>query len=728
MIHQILRSSLRPGFQRRANRFHSHSQSSAPFLFSAIRFSDDDGGANNRGSTRYLLNTTRRTSWHDARYMARTPEEAFLVNQHSLQNVASTVEVMGTEEKFVEKKEWFPEFSKKAAVAPPHVPSSQRLYAVPAAWTVHLSIGAVYAYSMFTPSLTTSLGVVSNAPMDWSHAEVLPVFSAAAVTFGLTSAALGSWVEKVGPRQACATGALFWSGGLITSAVGVDLHMLPLVYAGYGLLGGIGWAMMYTAPTTSVMKWFPDKRGLATGMALSAFGAGAALAPGLIQALVDCFAVAPDFVGPLSDLSAATATGKDVANSFVELTTLPDGSQVVAETSMMGVPGQPVVVATETDVAKLSYVHTGPGAYALGTGDTGAGKAFVSLGLIYGVLGVAGSRFMQIPDPVWVPDSMREEHHPEEASPDLEETMVKETSKTPNDVGLPASYVATNTVQFPLLWVSVLGNSTGGLALLSSSKVMLTDIWAGIAPDLVTTSFATGYVSALGLGMAVGRFGWAAFSDYLGRQNTYTVFGLIGIPMMGMAPMLNHWAIEAASAGHSVAPLVTTFYAGSVLAISCYGGIFSVLPAYIADLFGPKYAGPILGVSLTAFATAAVGGPMGLAYLRSQSVDAATDNLLQTIRTSDPSSFEQAFGCSINDSEQISRLMDAKTLTIQRLVELAPTGTIDPTPFLYDSTCYAAAGMMGVAALANLMIRPINVREVEAQLEMKKATKDVSET
>ena len=161
--------------------------------------------------------------------------------------------------------------------------------------------------------------------------------------------------------------------------------------------------------------------------------------------------------------------------------------------------------------------------------------------------------------------------------------------------------------------------------------------------------------------------------------------------------------------------LLGAFYGGSVLAITFYGGLFSVLPAYIADLFGQRYAGAIHGKALTAWAASAVCGPMGLAYLRSESYHSAIYDLLALIE--DKAAFESAFGCSLNDTERIETLIDAKTLSISRLMDIVPTGTVDPTPFLYDSTFYVAAGLMGTAFLSNLAIRPLDVKNVLAQLE-----------
>jgi len=245
---------------------------------------------------------------------------------------------------------------------------------------------------------------------------------------------------------------------------------------------------------------------------------------------------------------------------------------------------------------------------------------------------------------------------------------------------------------------------------------MLTDIFAGVSPDIVTPAFSTGYVSALGVGMALGRFGWSAISDVLGRQNTYAVFGL-GIPIVGLTPYLCHMASGAGAGGEVDMWPLMAFYSGSVLTITFYGGVFSVLPAYIADLFGQKHAGAIHGKALTAWALSAVAGPMGLAYLRSHSYKSAVEDLLQAIDRHDASALEPSFGVSINDDVGIQKLMNAKTLTIEKLMELAPEDFVDPSPYLYNTTLYAAAGLMSVAFLSNLAIRPLDLNKGLKQLE-----------
>ena len=156
-------------------------------------------------------------------------------------------------------------------------------------------------------------------------------------------------------------------------------------------------------------------------------------------------------------------------------------------------------------------------------------------------------------------------------------------------------------------------------------------------------------------------------------------------------------------------------------AITFYGGLFSTLPAYIADLFGQKHSGAIHGKLLTAWATSAVVGPMGLAYCRSQAVEDAIQELLRSI--TDKELFHDTFGCTLDDTDSVQTLIDAKTITITRLLEVAPVETMDPTPFLYDSTCYAAAGLMTLSFCANLLIRPLDVANIAGELDRKEKSK-----
>jgi len=552
----------------------------------------------------------------------------------------------------------------------------ERWKVVPPANLVQVSAGGIYCFSMWTIPMTTSLGVVAPAAADWSVASVLPAFSAAAIGMGVTAMTLGGWIEKSGPRLAGVVGAACWGTGLATCGLAVETHSLPLLYAGYSALGGVAWGMLYLSPVDSIMKWFPDRRGLATGITLSAFGVGATVSPAIIQSLLDFYAVAPEFVGPTAQ---------------VALETLADGTQVIAADSGLdgGLVGREVVVATAAQAANSGLDE---GVYLVGTGSTGAGPAFATLGALYGTTAAVASRYCQLPPEGWKPKGF----------------VADESSTAGLHMGLTKSQ-ALSTPSSKLLWLSVFGQATGGLALISSSKIMMADIWATQLPDLVTPAFATTYVTVVGAATAGGRLGWAIASDTLGRKPTYLLFAT-AIPIMGGAPFLTHYAVES-SIGAEV-PLAA-FYGGSVLAMSYYGGLFSVLPAYIADLYGQKHSGAIHGAIMTAWSASAVVGPMGLGVLRSHSEKRAIDSLLGQVS---PADFEKSFGAQI---EQASVLVDAKTVTIARLMEIAPPGVVDPTPFLYDTTCFAAAGLLGVAAVANVSITAPDVPAILAAAKEK---------
>ncbi|MFY9780929.1 MAG: OFA family MFS transporter [Candidatus Baltobacteraceae bacterium] len=145
----------------------------------------------------------------------------------------------------------------------------------PAALCIHLAIGQAYAFSVFNKPLSQLIGVSAPAPGDWSIPALGWIFSLAIVFLGLSAALAGKWVERVGPRKAMFTAALCFSGGLLLSGAGVALHWLWLVYLGYGVVGGIGLGIGYISPVSTLIKWFPDRPGLATGTAIMGFGGGA---------------------------------------------------------------------------------------------------------------------------------------------------------------------------------------------------------------------------------------------------------------------------------------------------------------------------------------------------------------------------------------------------------------------------------------------------------------------
>ncbi|HEV2674849.1 MAG TPA: OFA family MFS transporter [Aliidongia sp.] len=168
-------------------------------------------------------------------------------------------------------------------------PGYNRFMVPPAALAVHLAIGQAYAFSTFNLPLTKLIGITKSAPDDWNLAELGWIFSIAIVFLGVSAAVFGRWVENVGPRKAMFTAALCFGGGFLISAVGIHLHALWLLYLGYGVLGGCGLGIGYISPVSTLIKWFPDRPGMATGMAIMGFGGGAMIAAPLSVFLMNYF-------------------------------------------------------------------------------------------------------------------------------------------------------------------------------------------------------------------------------------------------------------------------------------------------------------------------------------------------------------------------------------------------------------------------------------------------------
>jgi MFS family permease len=175
---------------------------------------------------------------------------------------------------------------RQSAVAPP---GFNRFLVPPAALAVHLSIGQAYAFSTFNVPLTRLIGHSHSAPGDWDLKEVGWIFSIAIVFLGSSAAVSGRWVERVGPRKSMFTAALCFGGGFIVSAFGIHLHQLWLLYLGYGVLGGCGLGIGYISPVSTLIKWFPDRPGMATGLAIMGFGGGALIAAPLSVLLMAHF-------------------------------------------------------------------------------------------------------------------------------------------------------------------------------------------------------------------------------------------------------------------------------------------------------------------------------------------------------------------------------------------------------------------------------------------------------
>jgi MFS family permease len=175
-------------------------------------------------------------------------------------------------------------------------PGFNRWMVPPAALCIHLCIGQAYAFSVFNLPMSKLLGVTQSVPGDWNLAELGWIFSIAIFVLGTSAAIFGRWVEEGGPRQAMFASGVCWALGFFISALGVHLHNLWIVYLGYGVFGGIGLGLGYISPVSTLIKWFPDRPGMATGMAIMGFGGAAFIASPLSVWLMSKFST-PTHIG-----------------------------------------------------------------------------------------------------------------------------------------------------------------------------------------------------------------------------------------------------------------------------------------------------------------------------------------------------------------------------------------------------------------------------------------------
>ncbi|KHT51140.1 OFA family MFS transporter [Alteromonas sp. Cnat2-8] len=542
----------------------------------------------------------------------------------------------------------------------------------PASIAIHLCIGSVYAWSVFNTPLTRDLGVVASSANDWSLSSVVWIFSVAIVCLGLAAAFAGKWLEKVGPRFVGVVAAFLWGGGFIIGSIGISSHQLWLLYLGYGVLGGFGLGLGYVSPVSTLIRWFPDRRGMATGLAIMGFGGGAMIGAPLISALLETFQRAPEYLGAENMVALVTEEGRRFA-----------------ETAAGKVE---VVIASANQAASFGGEA---GVYVVGTGETGAASTFLTLGIAYFIVMMFASFQYRVPKEGWKPEGWQPK--PEASSKGM-------VSK--NHVHIDQ---ALKTPQFWLLWIVLCFNVTAGIGVIGVAKTMINEIFGNLA--IVTAGFAGTYVLMISVFNMVGRFFWASTSDYIGRKNTYHCFFVIGTLLYLSIPF---WA----GMGNTTA--LIGFYIATMIIFTMYGGGFATIPAYLADLFGTLHVGGIHGRLLTAWSTAGVLGPFAITYLRNMSVENAIADLAAKV---DPAAFASKFGAPMAD---LQKLVEAKTVTVARLLEIAPAGTVDPTSTLYNTTMYAMAGLLVLAFIANLLVKPVrekhHVENTHPELEPARAS------
>jgi MFS family permease len=542
-------------------------------------------------------------------------------------------------------------------------PGFNRWRVPPASIAIHLCIGSVYAWSIYNPALIRIFGVTAPAADDWSLGDVVRIFTVAILFLGASAAVAGKWLEEVGPRMVGVVAAICWGGGYAIGGLGILSHELWLVYLGYGVIGGCGLGLGYVSPVSTLVRWFPDRRGMATGMAIMGFGGGAMIGAPLKEFLIRTFYRAPEYLGATDSVELVTDAGRRFARIGGEL--------------------REAVVIGANDVA--SMIVPGPeGVYLANTGSVGVAQTFFTIGLIYFIVMLIAAFSYRVPPDGWKPAGW---------SPPSAEQRARKMI-TDRNVHIDQAH---RTRQFWQLWIVLCFNVTAGIGVLSVAATMMTEIFGTTLPGIVDNAFAATYVVMISVFNMAGRFFWASVSDYIGRKNTYWIFFALGIALYLSIPF------TAARVGADPSAVwLVFFYAATMIIFTMYGGGFATIPAYLADVFGPRYVGAIHGRLLTAWSVAGILGPEAMTWLR----EAASRNAIERIAaTVDPARFMQTFGAGL---DQLGALVAERTVTIGRLMEIAPPGTVDPTSSLYNVTMYLMAGLLAVALVANATVTPVD--------------------
>ena len=353
---------------------------------------------------------------------------------------------------------------------------------------IHICIGSVYAWSVLTKPIMEQMG--------FSLQETTWTFSLAILFLGLSAGFMGTFVEKYGPRISGFTSTVFFGIGMFGTALALYMHSLPLLYICYGVIGGIGLGIGYITPVSTLVKYFPEKRGFATGLAIMGFGFASLIAGPVMQILTASF---------------------------------------------------------------------------------GLVENFLILGCVYAVIMSASSAYLAPPpQPVNILNAAKSTA----AKPAIRQYTVGEAMKD---------------WKFYALWWVFFTNITCGIGLLAVASPM--------AQEVVNMSplAAASMVGVIGLINGFGRIAWSTVSDYLGRRNTYVLFFFIEI-----------------FAFYALANTTDAFFFQLLVLIivSCYGGGFSCMPAYLSDLFGTKQLSAIHGRILTAWGMAGIAGPLLLSFIR----------------------------------------------------------------------------------------------------------------
>lgn len=370
---------------------------------------------------------------------------------------------------------------------------------------LHLMLGSTYAWSVYrNPIMKVT---------HWDQSSVAFAFSLAIFCLGISAAYMGKLVEKFGPRITGSVSAILYASGNIITGLAISQKELWLLYLGYGILGGLGLGAGYITPVSTIIKWFPDKRGLATGLAIMGFG-------------------------------------------FASLLTSPIAQYLISHQGLV--------------------------------------ETFYILGTVYFLVMITVSQFIKRPT--------------SDESCELASRVV-DVKKADLTSGMTANE-ALKTYHFYVLWIVFFINIACGLGLISVIAPMAQDM-AGMSAQQAAV-----VVGLMGIFNGFGRLLWAGLSDYIGRPLTFIVLFSVNIAM-SLVLMFLHIPI--------------LFITAMAILMTCYGAGFSLIPPYLSDVFGAKELAALHGYILTAWAMAALFGPMLLSISYQLSGSYVTTLLLFTI-------------------------------------------------------------------------------------------------
>lgn len=394
-------------------------------------------------------------------------------------------------------------FGLQSNIASPNF-NSRWLMVLPA-FATHMSLGAPWAWSIMADVVTREYGFIAPVASDWTLMQAAFPLSIVFLMQGVSASIVGKWQMKVGARMALAASACAFGGGIMLGAAGIHFHSLPLLYLGYGFLGGTGIGLAYTPPVATLMQWFPDKKGVASGLTIAGFGSGALLFTPAVQYLMKKFAEMPTYLGPAVDFVSKIQDGK----LYVSV----DGTDVE------------VVLAGAAELAKIPYALA-EGFYVVGSGSTGAAEALAIMGAAYFTVIMSSALMLKAPH-----SNYTEAFNAKLA---LNKTTSTTTTVT-NDVSLEDAMKAP---QFYLLGTTFFCLASGGMGMFSVAKPMMSEVFSSALPAVVTSAFAAKFLLMLSAGNLGGRLGWAAISDVIGRKHVFTLFTVGSIPLYLFLPTM----------------------------------------------------------------------------------------------------------------------------------------------------------------------------------------------